>query len=225
MQGLGVLEARRWAELGHGIGELLETMPKPTVAAVNGYALGGGCEVALACDIRLASTRARLGQPEVNLGIFPGWGVSASARTTSLGFAKELILTGRMVEADEALARGLVNVVVEPEELMPRAPSSVAASRPRVPSRWRTPRKPRTSHFRETIGRTSPPRPGSSRSSSARRIRRRGWPPSPRSASPSFAAAERAGRGRSRPARPGGRLVGRRERRWYPFRSGVPYGG
>ena len=121
MQGLGVLEARRWAELGHGIGELLETMPKPTVAAVNGYALGGGCEVALACDIRLASTRARLGQPEVNLGIFPGWGGSVRlARTTSLGFAKELILTGRMVEAEEALARGLVNAVVEPEELMPQ---------------------------------------------------------------------------------------------------------
>ena len=122
MQGLGVLEARRWAELGHGIAELLETMPKPTVAAVNGYALGGGCEVALACDIRLASTRARLGQPEVNLGIFPGWGGSVRlARTTSLGFAKELILTGRMVEAEEALARGLVNAVVKPEELMPRA--------------------------------------------------------------------------------------------------------
>ena len=107
MQGLGVLEARQWAELGHAIGELLETMAKPTVAAVNGYALGGGCEVALACDIRLASTRARLGQPEVNLGIFPGWGGSVRlARTTSLGFAKELVLTGRMVEAEEALASG-----------------------------------------------------------------------------------------------------------------------
>jgi enoyl-CoA hydratase len=122
MHGLGVLDARRWAELGHEIGALLETMPKPTVAAVNGYALGGGCEVALACDIRLASTRARLGQPEVNLGVFPGWGGSIRlARTTSLGFAKELVLTGRMVEADEALARGLVNVVLEPEDLLPRA--------------------------------------------------------------------------------------------------------
>ena len=122
MHGLGVLDARRWAELGHEIGALLETMPKPTVAAVNGYALGGGCEVALACDIRLASTRARLGQPEVNLGVFPGWGGSVRlARTTSLGFAKELVLTGRMVEADEALARGLVNVVMEPDDLLPRA--------------------------------------------------------------------------------------------------------
>jgi enoyl-CoA hydratase len=122
MHGLTVLEARRWGELGHRVGELLETMPKPTVAAINGYALGGGCEVALACDIRLASSRARLGQPEVNLGIFPGWGGSLRlARTTSLGFAKELIFTGRMVDADEALARGLVNAVHQPDELMPRA--------------------------------------------------------------------------------------------------------
>lgn len=122
MQGLTVLEARSWGQLGHRIGELLETMRKPTVAAVNGYALGGGCEVALACDIRLASARARLGQPEVNLGIFPGWGGSLRlARTTSLGFAKELVFTGRMVEADEALARGLVNAIHEPADLLPRA--------------------------------------------------------------------------------------------------------
>jgi enoyl-CoA hydratase len=121
MQGLDVLGARRWGELGHSVGRLLETMPKPTVAAVNGYALGGGCELALACDIRLASSRARLGQPEVGLGIFPGWGGTLRlARTTSLGFAKELIFTGRVVEADEALARGLVNAVYEPDELMPR---------------------------------------------------------------------------------------------------------
>ena len=73
MHGLTVLEARRWGEMGHRIGELLETMSKPTVAAINGYALGGGFELALACDIRLASSRARLGQPEVNLGIFPGF--------------------------------------------------------------------------------------------------------------------------------------------------------
>ncbi len=122
MHGLDVVGARQWAELGHAIGRLLETMPKPTVAAVNGYALGGGCELALACDIRLASTRARLGQPEINLGIFPGWGGSARlARTTSLGFAKELIFSGRMVEPDEALARGLVNAVYEPDELLPMA--------------------------------------------------------------------------------------------------------
>ena len=119
MHGLGVLEARRWGELGHACGELLESMPKPTVAAVNGFALGGGCELALACDLRLASSSAKLGQPEINLGIMPGWGGSQRlARATTLGFAKELIYTGRIVDAQEALARGLVNAVYEPAELM-----------------------------------------------------------------------------------------------------------
>jgi enoyl-CoA hydratase len=119
MQGLDVLGARRWGELGHECGNLLETMPKPTIAALNGFALGGGCELALACDLRLASTNARLGQPEINLGILPGWGGSLRlARATTLGFAKELVLTGRQVGAEEALERGLVNAVHEPGELM-----------------------------------------------------------------------------------------------------------
>jgi enoyl-CoA hydratase len=118
MQGLDVLGARRWGELGHECGNLLETMPKPTIAALNGFALGGGCELALACDVRLASTNARLGQPEINLGVLPGWGGSLRlARATTLGFAKELVLTGRQVGAEEALERGLVNAVHEPGEL------------------------------------------------------------------------------------------------------------
>jgi enoyl-CoA hydratase len=118
MQGLTVLEARRWGELGHACGNLLETMPKPTIAAINGYALGGGCELALACDLRLASSNARIGQPEIDLGILPGWGGSVRlARTTTLGFAKAMILTGRPVDAAEALQHGLVNAVHEPGEL------------------------------------------------------------------------------------------------------------
>jgi enoyl-CoA hydratase len=118
MQSLGVLEARRWGELGHACGALLETMPKPTIASINGYALGGGCELALACDLRLASSNARIGQPEIDLGVLPGWGGSVRlARTTTLGFAKAMILTGRPVDAAEALANGLVNAVYEPEEL------------------------------------------------------------------------------------------------------------
>lgn len=122
MRGLDVQAARAWGELGHSAGALLETMGKPTVAAVNGFALGGGCELALACDIRLASSRAKLGQPEINLGILPGWGGTVRlARTTSLGFAKELIYTGRMLGAQEALERGLVNAVYEPADLMPQA--------------------------------------------------------------------------------------------------------
>ena len=119
MQSLGVHEGLRWAELGQACAQLLETMPKPTIAAINGYALGGGCELALACDIRVASSSAKLGQPEINLGILPGWGgTQRLARTTTLGYAKELIFTGRMVDAEEALERGLVNAVHDPGELM-----------------------------------------------------------------------------------------------------------
>jgi enoyl-CoA hydratase len=115
------LEARTYSELGQDIAHLLETMRKPTIAAVNGYALGGGCEMALACDIRLGSTRARFGQPEINLGVIPGWGgTQRLARTTTIGFAKELILSGRQVHAEEALQRGLVNALYEPDDLMPK---------------------------------------------------------------------------------------------------------
>src|ERR687896_2217120 len=122
MSGLSVLEGREWGGLGHATAELLETMPKPTIAAVNGFALGGGCELALACDLRYASTRARLGQPEINLGIIPGWGgTQRLARVCGIGFAKDLILTGRLVDAEEALRRGLVDAVYEPDELMPNA--------------------------------------------------------------------------------------------------------
>jgi len=118
MRGLGVEDAKAWGALGHEAGRLLETMPKPTIAAINGYALGGGCELALACDLRLASSNARIGQPEIDLGILPGWGGSVRlARTTTLGFAKALIFTGRPVDAAEALEHGLVNAVYEPGEL------------------------------------------------------------------------------------------------------------
>jgi enoyl-CoA hydratase len=122
MQGLSVMEARDWGALGHRCAELLETMPKPTIAAVNGFALGGGCELALACDLRLAAATARLGQPEINLGIIPGWGGSQRlARQAGLGYAKELIFTGRPIDAEEALAHGLVNAVHEPGELLAKA--------------------------------------------------------------------------------------------------------
>jgi enoyl-CoA hydratase len=116
------LEARRWAKQGHAVVNRIEAFPRPVIAAVNGYALGGGCELALACDIRLASERARFGLPEVTLGILPGWGgTQRMARATSPGFAKELIFTGRYVDAQEALAAGLANHVYPPDELMDRA--------------------------------------------------------------------------------------------------------
>jgi enoyl-CoA hydratase len=121
MSALSVEEAKEWGGLGHEVGRLLETGPKASIAAVNGFALGGGCELALACDLRYAAATAKLGQPEVNLGIFPGWGgTQRLARVCGLGVAKDLILTGRVVDAHEALRIGLVNDVFEPGELMER---------------------------------------------------------------------------------------------------------
>ena len=119
MSALSVEAAKEWGGLGHQVGQLLETGPKASIAAINGFALGGGCELALACDLRYAASTAKLGQPEVNLGIFPGWGgTQRLARVCGLGAAKDLILTGRVVDADEALRIGLVNGVFEPAELL-----------------------------------------------------------------------------------------------------------
>jgi len=115
MSGLSPEDAKGWGALGHEAGRLLETMPKPTIAAINGFALGGGCELALACDIRYASSRAKLGQPEINLGIVPGWGgTQRLARVCGVGVAKELIFTGRTIDAEEALRIGLVNALADP---------------------------------------------------------------------------------------------------------------
>ena len=115
MLGLDVVQAKEWGALGHETGRLLETMPKPTIAAINGFALGGSCELAAACDIRYASSAARLGQPEINLGVIPGWGgTQRIARLCGLGVAKELIYTGRVIDAEEALRIGLVNEVHDP---------------------------------------------------------------------------------------------------------------
>ena len=115
MSALGVEDAKRWGELGHAVGQLLETGAAPAVAAVNGFALGGGCELALACDIRYASSRAKFGQPEISLGIIPGWGATQRlARVCGLGIAKDLILTGRTIDADEALRIGLVSEIADP---------------------------------------------------------------------------------------------------------------
>ena len=115
MSGLRPDQAKGWGALGHEAGRLLETMAKPTIAAVNGFALGGGCELALACDIRYASSRAKLGQPEINLGIVPGWGgTQRIARVCGIGVAKDLILTGRLVDAEEALRIGLVSAIADP---------------------------------------------------------------------------------------------------------------
>jgi enoyl-CoA hydratase len=116
------VSGRETALFGQGVLHLLETMGKPSIAAINGFALGGGCELALACTIRLASKAATLGQPEVRLGIIPGYGGSQRLpRLVAKGMAHELILTGEHISADEALRIGLVNHVYEPSELMPAA--------------------------------------------------------------------------------------------------------
>jgi enoyl-CoA hydratase len=112
----------------------LETLGKPSIAAVNGFALGGGCELALACSIRLASRTAKFGQPEVKLGIIPGYGGSQRlARLCGKGVAHELCLSGEMISAEEAQRIGLVNHVYEPSELLPAAQSlakKIAANAP-----------------------------------------------------------------------------------------------
>ena len=130
MSSLSVLEARAWGGLGHSCALLLETMRKPTIAAINCFALGGGCELALACDLRYAATTAKLGQPEINLGIIPGWGgTQRLARVCGLGVAKELILTGRLVDAEEALRIGLVNGVHDPVLDLAREVAELLASK------------------------------------------------------------------------------------------------
>ena len=116
------ISAKERSAFGQSVLHRLETLGKPSIAAINGFALGGGCEVALACSIRLASKTARLGQPEVKLGIIPGYGGSQKlARLCGKGMAHELCLTGEIISADEALRIGLVNHVYEPAELLPAA--------------------------------------------------------------------------------------------------------
>ena len=122
MQPLNAEEGERFGAIGAAVFRKIETLPIPVIAAVNGFALGGGCELALACDIRLAASNAKFGQPEVGLGIIPGFsGTYRLAKIAGMGVAKELIFSARAIKADEALRVGLVNAVYEPEELMKEA--------------------------------------------------------------------------------------------------------
>lgn len=110
-----------FAQLGHEVSKLLELMPKPTIAAVNGYALGGGTEMAIACDFILASEKAVFGQPEVSLGVIPGFGATVRlAKFVGLPMAKELIFSGRKITAEEAQAIGLVNHIYPVDQFMAR---------------------------------------------------------------------------------------------------------
>lgn len=119
MSTLNAEQGKLFGEHGAGVFRKIEVMPKAVIAAVNGFALGGGCELAMACDIRIASEKAKFGQPEVTLGITPGFsGTQRLSRLVGLGKAKELIFTGNIISAKEAKEIGLVNEVVEPDRLM-----------------------------------------------------------------------------------------------------------
>jgi enoyl-CoA hydratase len=122
MKQFSVIEAREFALRVNHTQAKIESIPKPVIAAVNGFALGGGCELMMSCDIRIASSTAKFGQPEINLGIIPGGGgTQRLARLIGTGRAKELVFTGELVDAQRAYEIGLVNKVVPPEKLMEEA--------------------------------------------------------------------------------------------------------
>ncbi len=128
MKEMEPMDALAFSEIGANLCQSIETSSKPYIAAVNGFALGGGCEIALACDFIYASTKAKLGQPEVKLGIIPGFGgTQRLLRRVGIAKAKELVFTGEMIGADEALPIGLVDAVAAPEELMDKVRATAAA--------------------------------------------------------------------------------------------------
>jgi enoyl-CoA hydratase len=114
--------AKEYTHRGQNVLNLIESLGKPTIACINGFALGGGCEIAMACTMRLASDNAKLGQPEVKLGIIPGYGgTQRLPRLVGKGIAQQILLTGEMISAQEAHRIGLVNEVVAASEMIPRA--------------------------------------------------------------------------------------------------------
>ncbi|MBW2390192.1 MAG: enoyl-CoA hydratase/isomerase family protein [Deltaproteobacteria bacterium] len=134
MSTMSPAEAEAFSRLGHRAFAALEQLAVPTIAAVNGFALGGGCELAMSCDWIYASTKARFGQPEVKLGLIPGFGgTSRLVRRVGVGWAKELVCSGANLKADEAQRIGLVNRLFEPDDLLPKsieAAQTIAANGP-----------------------------------------------------------------------------------------------
>jgi len=128
MSKMSVIEAKEMARLGQRVTSAIEDLAVPVVAAVNGFALGGGLEMVMACDLVIASEKARFGQPEINLGIIPGFGgTQRLARRIGAPRAREMIYGGEMIDAETALRFGLINRVVKPEELLPEARKLAAA--------------------------------------------------------------------------------------------------
>ena len=127
MSEFNALMGEQFASMGQGVLNLIENCPKPVIAAVNGFALGGGTEIAMACDFIYASENAKFGQPEINLGIIPGFGgTQRLPRLVNKSMAMELVLTGDMIDAKEAYRIGLVNKLVAPEELMTQVNKTAA---------------------------------------------------------------------------------------------------
>jgi enoyl-CoA hydratase len=128
LEGHGAISAKALAQRGQQIFRRFETSPKPTIAAVNGFALGGGCELAMSCHIRLASDTAKFGQPEVKLGLLPGYGgTQRLTRLVGRGRALQLLMTGEMIDANEAYRIGLVNRVISGSELIAAATTMIQA--------------------------------------------------------------------------------------------------
>lgn len=132
--GLSVEEGMQVAQKGHDVFNSIERSTKPVIAAVNGFALGGGCELAMACHFRIASENAKFGQPEVNLGLIPGYGgTQRLVQLIGKGRALETLMTGNMIDANTALQYGLVNHVVPSEELIPKAISILEVINSKAP--------------------------------------------------------------------------------------------
>jgi enoyl-CoA hydratase len=139
MQEMNALEGREFGLLGQSVFSLIESIEKPVIAAINGFALGGGCELAMACDFRICSDASKFGQPEVGLGVTPGFGgTQRLPRLVGTGMAKQLLYSGDMIDAAEALRIGLVNAVLPVDELMPYVKKLAAriASRGQVAVRF-----------------------------------------------------------------------------------------
>ncbi len=149
MSTLTKAEGEAFGKKGNDVFRKLETLPIPVIAAVNGFALGGGCEISMSCDIRICSENAMFGQPEAGLGITPGFGgTQRLARTVGVGMAKQLIYTARNIKADEAYRIGLVNAVYPQEELMEQAKKMAATIAKNAPIAVRNCKKASTMVFR-----------------------------------------------------------------------------
>ena len=134
MQSMSAIEGRNFGKLGQAVFNKIENLPQPVIAAVNGFALGGGCELAMACDIRIASEKAKFGQPEVTLGITPGFaGTQRLPRLVGKGRAKQLLYTADTIDAQEAFRIGLVNEIAPAESLMAAARAMALKIQSRAP--------------------------------------------------------------------------------------------